>query len=119
MAEAVSFNCVVICGSRQMDQMMHSFDVFEKFKALATPKVLEIKRESEPADENLEAISKALREGLEAQGERVVAVFFPGKKAGAWVDNTVKVISDGKSWGMLRDALKAYKFAGEYNEIKL
>lgn len=116
---SVQFTCVVFSGDTRINEMMHYLDVFEPFKVVAKPCLFEITRESEPSDENLKAIAGALKDGLEKEGRRVVAVFFPLKKAGAWADNTVKVISDGGKWVMFRDLLSAYCFEGEYNEAQV
>lgn len=114
----VTFSCIVVSCDKEtlrISNMMQSLDVFEPFKVLANVNVVDITRTSEPTSDNLVDISNALKTGYEGQGYRIVAIFFPGKVEGSWVDNKVKVISDGKKWVMLRDVLKAYNFAGEYN----
>lgn len=101
---------VLIAGDKKLDKMMHSFDVFEPFKALADITQMVITLKNKPTDKKLEEIFNAIREGYEKQDIRVVALFCPGNKVGAYLDTTVKVISNGKKFGMLADALKAYGY---------
>jgi hypothetical protein len=105
---SVKIPVVCICGLKQMDDLMHNFDLFERFKALAGVSQIEVHRTSEPTPEQLATLVKTMKDSLEKTGYRVVAVFSPGRKEGAWKDDTVKCISDGKKWGMLAPVLSAY-----------
>lgn len=111
--EKVEIPFVLIAGDKKMDTTMHAFDMFEPFKALAEVKSFVVTRIGKPTDKQLENMLKAIKEGYEKEGCRVVAIFCPGNKVGAYLDKTVKTISSGTKWGMLADALKAYGYAGE------
>lgn len=100
---------VVISGDGKMDHMMHAFDVFESFKRYALIQTYEV----EGIDTAPSVITSAMKSAAEKIGHGVVAVFIPGVAEGAYLDTTVKVISDGSKWGMLRDVLVAYGYAGE------
>lgn len=107
---SVEIPIVCICGEKKMDDMMHMMDVFEPFKALATVQKMVITRTSEPTSEQFGVLVKALRDALETTGYRVVAVFSPNRKEGAWKDDTVKCISDGEKWCMIDPVLEAYSW---------
>jgi hypothetical protein len=96
-----------------MDQIMHAADLFETFKVYATIKVVELTLKPGTTDkkgvEDLIKIS-------EAYGDRVVAAFIPGRPDGAFVDKSVKAISDGKKWCVLDPVLKYYKFTDRIPE---
>lgn len=118
MDETASFKIPVVCiyGEKKMDDMMHMFDVFESFKALAQVQHFVVTRTSEPTPEQRAALLKAMKDAFEKTGYRVVAVFTPGREEGAWKDDTVKCISDGKGWGMLEPVLQACGYKGK--EVK-
>lgn len=105
--ETVKIPIVCICGEKKMDDMMHHFDMFEPFKVFAQVQNLAVTRTSAPTPEQLATLVKAMKDALEKTGYRVVAVFSPGRKEGAWKDDTVKCISDGQKWGMLEPVLQA------------
>lgn len=99
--------CVLISGNRQMDDMLHRFDVFESFKIYATIQTIELTLKPGTTDEKgVEDLVKIIEMG----GDRVVAAFIPGRPDGAYVDKSVKAISDGQKWCMLDKVLEAYRF---------
>ena len=99
--------CILIAGNRQMDQMMHAAGVFESFKVYATINKIELTLKPDTTDQKgVEDLIKI----SEAVGDRVVAAFIPGRPDGAYVDKSVKAISDGKKWCMLDKVLEAYRF---------
>ena len=114
---------VLIKGNKKLDDMMHAFDVFESFKRLCWPITLELTFAREMDKTKLvptpKEIDKAnliatLKEGVEKMGEEfVVAAFIPGEKEGAWVDESVKAISNGKSWAMIDKVLQSYGYAAQ------
>lgn len=90
-----------------MDNFMHASGTFEPFKAYATINSLEITLK-DGVDEKV-LIDKIVN-GLQSDGERVVAAFIPDNPNGAYRDESVKTISDGKQWILLDKVLEAYKF---------
>jgi hypothetical protein len=109
------FNLVVIAGERRLTEFMQRADMFEPFKVLAH--IYELSAETTPKSDAegkgfLDALAEC-RSTLEQDGIRVVACFIPNEPQGAYVDHTVKVISDGEKFLLLDDALKAYGYAGE------
>ncbi len=99
--------CILIAGNRQMDWIMHAADLFESFKAYATINKIELTLKPDTSDQK--GIEDLIRIS-EAGGDRVVAAFIPGRPDGAYVDKTVRVISDGKKWCLLDKVLEAYSF---------
>jgi hypothetical protein len=110
------FDIIVIAGLREITQMFQAFDIFEKFKVIAQPEVIEATCDPD-ADPDIPKITCALRTGMEKRGFRVVAVFVPGNPAGSYVDETVKVISNGTSWTTLENCLKALNYVAPAVEV--
>ncbi len=98
---------VVISGEKRLDDFMHAADVFESFKAVA--KVTAYELDTNEKWDPVHTI-KCLKEAAENTGQRVVAIFYPGNPAGAYLDTTVKCISDGQQWGMLDKVLAYYNY---------
>lgn len=99
--------CVVVSGDRQMDEIMHRADLFEPFKAFASVEVLEVTLK--PNTEHGKAVNDVVY-AYNHCGRRVVAAFIPGRPDGAYLDESVRAISDGKKWCMLDLVLEAYRF---------
>lgn len=104
----MKINCVIICGNKSMDNFMHASGTFEPFKAYATINNFEITFAE--AQVNEKVLIDNLVKGLTSQGERVVAAFIPDNPNGAYRDESIKTISDGKQWILLDKVLEAYKF---------
>lgn len=102
-----TINCIIISGNDQTTKMMQAFDVFENFKVVANVRELKVDIKG---DKDTSEFLTFIRDSFTEKGERVVAVFIPGEKEGAWVDKTVKVISDGSKWMLLDKVLEFYKF---------
>jgi hypothetical protein len=99
--------CVMVSGDRQTDEIMHRADLFESFKAFASVEVLEVTLKPNTKHD------KAVRDVVYAYtqcGRRVVAAFIPDCPDGAYLDSSVKVISDGRKWCMLDKVLEAYRW---------
>lgn len=99
--------CVLISGDRRMDAIMHNLGVFESFKVLAVPYLIKVGLNP---DTTLEQFIKNLIQAANTDGQRVVAAFFQARPNGAYIDKTVKSISDGRQWVMLDKVLEAYGF---------
>ena len=100
-------SCIAIYGSAEMTRFMQDADLFERFKVIAKPAKIVLTLKDGCSDAQAMADLKKI---LEAAGQRVVAVFIPNIPDGAWVDETVKCISNGKEWGLLKDVLEFYDF---------
>lgn len=96
---------VLLSGSRRIDDFMHARDVFESFRALAEPMVFNLKVTKGAKSERIVACA---REAAEKHGHRVVAAFIVGVRKGVFVDKSVRVISSGQRWCLLRDFLSAW-----------
>ncbi|MCK9459476.1 MAG: hypothetical protein M0R80_07550 [Proteobacteria bacterium] len=103
-------SCVAIYGDAFATRFMQDADVFERFKVIAEPARITLTLKDDCTDAQAMADLKKI---LEAAGQRVVAVFIPNVPDGAWVDETVKSISNGTHWGLLKDALDFYDFTTE------
>ena len=101
--QADEVEIVVIAGDRVKDQFMHAADVFEPFKVLADVHTISFTTKKAPID--LPKVIGAIVKGVQPNW-RVVAAFAPNRKEGAYVDPTVRVISNGTNWAMLDDVLK-------------
>jgi hypothetical protein len=103
-------SCVAIYGSEWTTRFMQDADCFERFKVIAEPVkfVLTLK-----PDCSKERALNDLKMLLEKSGNRVVAIFAPNVKEGAYVDESIKVISNGTQWCMLKDVLEAYGYTGQ------
>lgn len=95
---------VALAGEKRLDDFMHAADVFEPSKRLVN--VYTFKTTSE----NKNGLLLRYKDALEKTGLRVVAVFVLGDPENAWVDNTVKMISNGQTWRMLSEFLDACNF---------
>ena len=89
-----------------MDDFMHAADVFETHKALATVHTCDIEFDKEPSQDVINTSLTMIKHTLEKE-HRVVAVFSPACPGG-YVDNTVKTISNGRTWRRLDDVIKSY-----------
>jgi hypothetical protein len=103
-------SCVAIYGSAWATRFMQDADCFERFKVVAKPVKLILTLKSDCSKER--ALNE-LKMMLEKSGNRVVAIFAPNVKEGAYVDESIKVISNGAQWCMLEDVLKAYGYTGQ------
>ncbi len=99
---------VVISGDATMTRFMQDADVFEQFKVLASVRELEVHHTNA-----LASVLEMIKEATEKAGHRVVAIFSPGTPEGAWRDPNIKVVSDGKKWYMLDNALKALGYQAQ------
>lgn len=102
-SDAVDVIIVAIHGDKAMDDIMHAADLFEAFRVYGVAVTYAINA----MNPDLARLITVIKEGLEKQGQRVSAIFSPGNPEGAWIDETVKVLSDGKRWCLLKDALSA------------
>jgi len=100
----------VISGPKQLDSMMHAFDVFEPSKRLATLESMKISYEGPATLKVRKGIVHAFKQATE-QTDHVVAIFFEGDKKSAFIDPTVQTISDGKKFTLLRPILEQYGVA--------
>ena len=103
---------IFIAGDKTMDHMMHAADVFEPFKVFATIQAYELTLK--PGVSVAEAISRVCK--ATEQQFRIVAAFVPGNPEGAFLDKTVKAISDGQKWCLLEPILKHYAFTDKLPE---
>jgi hypothetical protein len=92
---------VALAGEKRIDDFMHAADVFEPSKRLVY--VYTFKTISE----NKNGLLLKYKKALELSGLKVVAVFELGNLEGAYIDKTVKMISNGHTWSLLSDFLKA------------
>ena len=102
---------VLIAGDKRMDDLAHSFDVFEESKRFATIQTFNIEGEI-PPDKRATVIEK-FRQASKEFGKTVVACFSPGIPDGAFVLTGTKSISNGQKWTTLYKVLEAYGYAGE------
>lgn len=98
----------IVSGSRQLDGLMHSFDVFEDSKRLATRKTYELAYKGEMSLSDRQKTVEAFKLAAEKSGDRVVAVWIEGDPETAFIDSTVQAISDGKKWQLLHPVLQAF-----------
>lgn len=100
---------LTIMGDKLQDDLMHHFDLFEPCKRLAVPRVLRMTI-SENAD--LQKIIDCLRATSDQQRMFIVAAVVLGTKVG-FVDESVKLVSNGEGFCALDDMLLAYGFDRE------
>ena len=105
MSETIQ--CIAISGDKKMDDLMHAFGVFEPFKAFAVVEKFELTLK--PDTTAAKAVEDMVRILTECD-RRVVAVFIPSRHYG-YLDESVKVISDGQKWCMLDKVLEAYDYS--------
>lgn len=101
---------IIISGDARMDEMVHAFDVFESWKAFASIDAIEIDMID---DLSIADALISVRKAYVKSGLRVVALFVPNDSTGAWVDESVRAISNGRKWLMLDLVLKRYGFKSE------
>lgn len=96
----------MVHGDIFKDDLMHHFDVFEDSKRLVevTCCVMEI-----TDNVDLQSIIYHVRKTWQELGHFVAAAFVVNSDIG-YVDETVKVISDGQRWGMLQDVLDEFGY---------
>ena len=95
---------VALAGEKRIDDFMHAADVFEPSKRLVY--VYTFKTISE----NKNGLLLRYKKALELSGLKVVAVFELGNLEGAYIDKTVKMISNGQTWRILSEFLDACNF---------
>jgi hypothetical protein len=104
------YRLIAIMKDPQATRWMQNAGVFESFKVIAHADSIEI--ELKEGDTLAAAISR-LRDSFKGETKiGIVAAFVPGEPEGAWYDKSVKVVSNGKGWAMLKDILAANKWAG-------
>ena len=99
------------------DDWLHKLDVFENEKKLVYMEVMEIefKNKNESYD-----ILMQIRDKINSLGRhRVVALFMPEINGAGWYDESVKVLSTGKTWMLIKEALIKLKYPCEINEIEV
>lgn len=90
------------------DDWLHRLDLFEEWKRLVYMEVMEIEFEDHSGALDLIMQIKAKIESL--GNHRVVALFLPDINGAGWYDERVRVLSTGKTWGLLKDALIKFKY---------
>ena len=95
---------VLMAGPRQIDKFMHLFDLFDKTKRVCSPTTFTFKMER---DNPAEVIKNFILAAEKAEYQ-VVACFIVGESRGIYVDETCKVYSNGKEWGLMSDFLAQY-----------
>ncbi|MFA5312751.1 MAG: hypothetical protein WC375_05430 [Methanomassiliicoccales archaeon] len=104
-------NIVIICSDSKKDQMMHAFDVFEPFKRLG--EVHHMTGDLNDGVTQSQALEN-IRNAFEKDGTyRILAIFIPNDPEGAFIDTTVKVISNGSQWGLFKNLLASLQYAGD------
>jgi hypothetical protein len=98
----------VISGSKQMDSMIHSFDVFEPSKRLAARKTYDLTFEGEMGLSDRQKVVQAFKLAAEQAGDSVVAVWIEGDTETAFIDSTVQTISNGTKFQLLQPVLEAF-----------
>jgi hypothetical protein len=97
-----------------LDNMMHNADLFESSKRLVYMEVMEIEFNNR---ENAYDLILAIRDKINQLGHhKVVALFIPEIDGVGWYDEDVQSISDGKKWGLVRDALIKFGFPAEIKD---
>lgn len=102
----------LISGDRNINAFMRHADVFESAKKYAVPKMFEA---TVTPDADLQKIVQTAKESAESCGDLVVAVFIPNTNIG-WVDESVKLVSDGQNFHRLDQMLKYYGYQNEPSE---
>lgn len=96
----------VIGGDIKLDEIMHVCDMFENFKVLINFEPLVIKIMLKDGEKLSEERFKLWVDTIKNNKlNRIVAIFIPFTNY-IWKDETVKVVSNGKSWAMFDDYLK-------------
>ena len=95
-------NINIITKDEQMTAFMQCCDVFEKFRV-----VLGHCGKIETESNSTEIIDKLLKE----KSSDIIAIF--DETGYGWIDDNVKVISDGKKWMLFSDFIKKIKVITE------
>jgi len=108
-------NITIICSDRKKDEMMHAFGVFEPFKRLG--EVHHIIGDLNDGVTQSQALEN-IRNAFEKDGTyRILAIFIPNDPEGAYIDSTVKAVSDGCKWTLFKKMLDAYQYSGKSQAI--
>ena len=104
----------LILSPTQLDEFMHNADVFERSKKLVYMEVMDIEFKNK---ENAYDLILAIRDKIDSLGHhKVVALFLPEITGAGWYDEDVQSISDGKKWGLIRDALIKFSYPAEIKD---
>ncbi len=106
MNERERFSVWIVGGDAKKDQIMHDADMFESFKALIDlqPIIYDVTLEE---GRTVEGVFPKFVKLIQSHKEyRAICIFIPGTSH-IWKDETVKVVSDGKSWVMFDEYLKS------------
>lgn len=99
------YRLIMIGSHRKMDHIMHAADLFENFKVLIE-NPLEVVIVLKKGDRLATAFKRLVTEAKkETPDYRMVAMVIVGQEL-HWADPTVKVISTGRSWCLLKDFVK-------------
>jgi len=108
-------SCVAVHGDAKHTAFMQAADVFEPFKVLASATRYTLTLKAGCSDQKAVADLKRL---LEADNQRVVAVFIPGSSEGAYRDESVRVVSDGRFFRTLDDILESFFYKEGSSVVK-
>lgn len=97
----------IISGDLFADKFMHACDVFEPFKRLAVPEVFDVEGLT---DDAAQRFIDEFRQQFSTK-RFIVAAFLVGTAIG-YVDDSVKLISDGHTFCALADMLKTIGYRG-------
>jgi len=98
----------ILSGPKDMDQLMHAFDVFETSKRLAIPEWIKITHEKRMTIPKAKAMVEGFKKIYEEADRNVVAIFIPGDQRSAFIDKNVASCSTGEKWFVLKDFLRNY-----------
>jgi len=97
-----------------LDSMVHKFDIFEESKKLVYMEVMEVEFKNHSVAYDL---ILAIRDKIDQLGRhKVVALFMPEISGAGWYDEDVQTISDGKKWGLVRDALVKFGYPAKIKD---
>ena len=104
----MDFTLITLSGNRRATKLMQDLDVFQPGKIVAHRNAYSVHSSA-----GYSGLENRVKEFLEAKGDIVAAVFvvLPDGKAAtetAYIDRTVKVISDGFSWYLFQEFLVRY-----------
>ena len=90
------------------DDWLHKLDLFEDWKKLVYMEVMDIEFHDHSSAYDL---ILSIRDKINSLGHhRVIALFLPDIAGAGWYDERVKMISTGKTWALLKDALIKFKY---------
>jgi len=111
---------MVISGSLQKTKFMQCADVFEKSKVLGTTQYMDVSfnEGTKLTQKHLSLVIDSMKKALEEAGELVTFIHIVGTQNGnivtynqgeiaPYVNSDVRCVSDGGSWYVLCDYLKA------------